>query len=134
MPGPTARSASKPVPVQTEEATRGAFTPSEIRRRPILHEMIEPISGKTVLITGATSGIGLEASAKLAGMGAELVLVGRGRARGEAAVAEVKRRSGSRDVAPITKEIEESATGLDRDGVPVDKAQTVSSALRLDGG
>src|SRR5712692_5381108 len=27
--------------------------------------MIEPISGKTVLITGATSGIGLEASAKL---------------------------------------------------------------------
>ena len=61
--------------------------------------MTEPISGKTVLITGATSGIGLEASAKLAGMGAELVLVGRDRARGEAAVAAVKRRSGSTAVA-----------------------------------
>jgi NAD(P)-dependent dehydrogenase (short-subunit alcohol dehydrogenase family) len=61
--------------------------------------MTEPISGKTVLITGATSGIGLEASAKLAGMGAELVLVGRDRARGEAAVATVKRRSGSKAVA-----------------------------------
>jgi retinol dehydrogenase 14 len=61
--------------------------------------MTDPISGKTVLITGATSGIGLEASAKLAGMGAELVLVGRDRARGEAAVAAVKRRSGSRAVA-----------------------------------
>ena len=61
--------------------------------------MTEPISGKTVLITGATSGIGLEASAKLAGMGAELVLVGRDRARGEAAVAAVKRRSGSGAVA-----------------------------------
>src|SRR3984893_4363655 len=61
--------------------------------------MTETISGKTVLITGATSGIGLEASAKLAGMGAELVLVGRDRARGEAAVAAVKRRSGSTAVA-----------------------------------
>src|SRR5260370_24294969 len=61
--------------------------------------MTGPISGKTVLITGATSGIGLEASAKLAGMGAELVLVGRDRARGEAAVAAVKRRSGSTAVA-----------------------------------
>jgi retinol dehydrogenase 14 len=60
--------------------------------------MTGPISGKTVLITGATSGIGLEASAKLAGMGAEVVLVGRDRARGEAAVAAVKRRSGSRAV------------------------------------
>jgi NAD(P)-dependent dehydrogenase (short-subunit alcohol dehydrogenase family) len=63
--------------------------------------MTEPISGKTVLITGATSGIGLEASAKLAGMGAELVLVGRDRTRGEAAVAAVKRRSGSSAVTLI---------------------------------
>jgi NAD(P)-dependent dehydrogenase (short-subunit alcohol dehydrogenase family) len=53
------------------------------------------ISGKTVLVTGATSGLGLEASVTLARMGAEVVLVGRDRPRGEAAVTTVRRRSGS---------------------------------------
>lgn len=61
--------------------------------------MTDWIAGKTVLITGATSGIGLEASVKLAGMGAELVLVARDRERGEAAVAAVKKRSGSPAIA-----------------------------------
>jgi NAD(P)-dependent dehydrogenase (short-subunit alcohol dehydrogenase family) len=61
--------------------------------------MTGPMSGQTVLVTGATSGLGLEASVKLAGMGAELVLVARDRARGEAAVADVQRRSGSRTVS-----------------------------------
>ena len=46
-------------------------------------------------MTGATSGIGFEASVKLAAMGATLVLVARDRARGEAAVAAVKKRSRS---------------------------------------
>lgn len=54
-----------------------------------------PLSGKTVLVTGATSGIGFEASVKLARMGAELVLVGRDRTRGEVALRAVKKRSGS---------------------------------------
>jgi NAD(P)-dependent dehydrogenase (short-subunit alcohol dehydrogenase family) len=53
------------------------------------------IPGKTVLVTGATSGLGLEASVTLARMGAEVVLVGRDRLKGEAAVTTVKRRSGS---------------------------------------
>jgi NAD(P)-dependent dehydrogenase (short-subunit alcohol dehydrogenase family) len=61
--------------------------------------MSEPMSGKTVLVTGATSGIGLEASARLAGLGAQLVLVARDRARGETAVAAVKRQSGSQAVS-----------------------------------
>ena len=54
-----------------------------------------PLSGKTVLVTGATSGIGFEAGVKLARMGAEVVLVGRDRARGAVALAAVKKRSGS---------------------------------------
>ena len=53
------------------------------------------MQGKTVLITGATSGIGLEAAVQLAKLGARTVLVGRDPARTAAAVAEVKQRAGS---------------------------------------
>jgi len=42
--------------------------------------------GKVVVITGATSGIGLVAAEALAGMGARIVLVARDRARAEAAL------------------------------------------------
>jgi len=54
---------------------------------------------KTALITGASSGIGLEAAVKIAGMGAEVVLVARDSAKGDRALAEVARRSGSRRVS-----------------------------------
>jgi NADPH:quinone reductase-like Zn-dependent oxidoreductase len=40
-----------------------------------------PISGKTVLITGATSGLGLATAMLLAERGAEVVMVGRDRTR-----------------------------------------------------
>jgi NAD(P)-dependent dehydrogenase (short-subunit alcohol dehydrogenase family) len=46
--------------------------------------------GKTVVITGATSGIGQVAAEKLATMGARLVLVARDRARGEAEMARLR--------------------------------------------
>jgi NAD(P)-dependent dehydrogenase (short-subunit alcohol dehydrogenase family) len=48
------------------------------------------MSGKVVVITGATSGIGLVAAEKLAGMGARLVLVARDRARGEETLAKLR--------------------------------------------
>lgn len=48
----------------------------------------------TILITGATSGIGLEAAVALARKGNRLVLLGRDQARMDAAVDEVKRRAG----------------------------------------
>jgi len=51
------------------------------------------IGGKTVLITGATSGIGLEAAVGLARLGARPILVGRDAARTGAAVNAVQRWS-----------------------------------------
>lgn len=49
------------------------------------------MQGKVCLITGATSGIGLETARALAHQGATVVLSGRDKARGEAALAEVRR-------------------------------------------
>ena len=49
------------------------------------------MKGKTCVITGATDGIGLEAALKLGAMGARLVLVGRNPAKGEAALARLRR-------------------------------------------
>jgi NAD(P)-dependent dehydrogenase (short-subunit alcohol dehydrogenase family) len=51
------------------------------------------VEGKVCVVTGATSGIGLVAAERLAGMGARLVLVGRDRAKGEAALLRVRRRA-----------------------------------------
>jgi len=48
---------------------------------------------KVCLITGATSGIGKATATGLANMGASVVMIGRDRGRGEAALAEVKEKS-----------------------------------------
>ena len=48
------------------------------------------MQGKTVVITGATSGIGEVAAGKLASMGARIVFVARDRSRGEATLARLR--------------------------------------------
>ncbi len=53
------------------------------------------MTGRVCLITGANNGIGKEAAVALAGMGATVVMVSRDRARGEAALADVRERSGA---------------------------------------
>ena len=53
------------------------------------------VDGKTVLITGASRGLGFEAALALARLGARLVLVGRDRQRTEAAVEDVRARTGA---------------------------------------
>jgi NAD(P)-dependent dehydrogenase (short-subunit alcohol dehydrogenase family) len=51
------------------------------------------MKGKVVVITGATSGIGLVAAEKLAGMGARIVQIARDRERGEAAMKRLRELS-----------------------------------------
>jgi len=53
---------------------------------------------KVCLITGATSGIGKATAMGLANMGAGVVMVGRDRGRGEAALAEIKEKSANASV------------------------------------
>ena len=50
------------------------------------------MSGKTCLVTGATSGIGQETALRLAGLGAVVVIAARDAARGETAAAGIRQR------------------------------------------
>jgi NAD(P)-dependent dehydrogenase (short-subunit alcohol dehydrogenase family) len=52
------------------------------------------MSGKTVLVTGATSGIGLETARSLSKMGARILVGARDAARGQAVVEELRRGGG----------------------------------------
>ena len=53
------------------------------------------MTGRTCLVTGATSGIGKATSGGLARLGAEVVLVARDPAKGRATVAEIQAATGN---------------------------------------
>jgi NAD(P)-dependent dehydrogenase (short-subunit alcohol dehydrogenase family) len=61
--------------------------------------MAATMEGKTVLITGASTGIGKAAARALAAMGADVTMVSRDAVRGEAARAEIAAASGNPRVA-----------------------------------
>jgi NAD(P)-dependent dehydrogenase (short-subunit alcohol dehydrogenase family) len=58
-----------------------------------------PMEGRTVVVTGATSGLGLSAAHSLATLGARVVLVGRNPDKAEQARQDVIAASGNEDVA-----------------------------------
>jgi len=52
------------------------------------------LDGKTILITGSTDGVGRRVAERLAGMGAQVLVHGRHRARGEALVEKLRKADG----------------------------------------
>lgn len=63
-------------------------------------------AGKVILITGATSGMGWATAERVAGEGAKLVLVARGREVGEALVADIRAAGGEAVFAPADVTVE----------------------------
>lgn len=69
------------------------------------------MSGKTCLVTGATSGIGKETAVRLAMLGATVIIVARTAARGEAAAEEIRRRVPRARVEAVTADLANSRVG-----------------------
>ena len=101
------------------------------------------VRGRTVLVTGATSGNGLEASTALARLGARVLMVGRDPARTAAAARDVASRSGSSEVGHLVCDFSSQAdvralaeavrARADRLHVLVNNAGGVNKARRLTG-
>ncbi len=58
----------------------------------------QPMQGKVTMVTGATSGIGLETARTLAEQGAAVALVGRSSEKGAALVEQIRQQTGNPDV------------------------------------
>jgi len=99
------------------------------------------LKDQTVLITGATSGIGRITAHKLAGMGAQVVVIGRNPARAAETVAEIKRTTGNPQVealvgdlslmADVRRMTEEFRQRYDRLNVLINNAGAVFFRYRL---
>jgi NAD(P)-dependent dehydrogenase (short-subunit alcohol dehydrogenase family) len=63
------------------------------------------MSGKTCLVTGATSGIGKETAVRLATLGATVIIVARTAARGETAGEDIRRRVPRARVEAVTADL-----------------------------
>ena len=68
------------------------------------------VSGKRVLITGATNGIGLAAARELAARGAQLAIVARSAERGHGAAAEIGVADGGGDVDVLVADLASQAS------------------------
>jgi retinol dehydrogenase-14 len=99
------------------------------------------MSGKTCLVTGATSGIGRETALRLAMLGATVIMAGRDPARGERAADDIRRRVPRAQVATVTADLsslaqvrrlaEEVLARHDRLDVLVNNAGVISTGRRL---
>ena len=70
---------------------------------------MDTITGKTILITGATNGIGKVAALELAKQGAQVVIVGRDPAKTEGTVREIRGQSSSQSVDGLVADLSSQA-------------------------
>jgi len=68
------------------------------------------MGGKICIVTGASSGVGKATALGLAKMGATVVMVCRSRARGEAALAEIKQESGTDSIYLLCADLSSQAS------------------------
>ncbi len=68
------------------------------------------LSGQVIVITGGNSGIGKEAAAELAAMGATVVITARDQAKGAAALEEIRTRSGRDDAEVLALDLADFAS------------------------
>lgn len=87
---------------------------------------VPDMSGKTVVVTGASSGIGLETAQALAGAGAGVVITARHEGRGRAALEEIGRRSGSSSVELVVFDL------ADLTSVRAGAAEILARCARID--
>jgi retinol dehydrogenase-12 len=102
---------------------------------------VTTMSGKTCLVTGATSGVGKETAVRLAMLGATVITVARDPARGEMAGAEIRRRVPLARVEVVTADLsslaqvrrlaEEVLTRYDRLDVLVNNAGVIMMRRQL---
>lgn len=68
-----------------------------------------PLAGKTVLVTGGTAGIGQVTARELVRLGADVTIVGRDRARADAAAASIAQATGRAPVEVATADLSDQA-------------------------
>jgi dehydrogenase/reductase SDR family member 12 len=73
------------------------------------------MTGKTVLVTGATGGLGLAAATGLSELGAEVVIVGRDQAKIDAALSESGAAHGYRSDLSLLAEVRDLASDITRE-------------------
>ena len=56
------------------------------------------LTGRTIMVTGGTGGIGYQTARMLAGEGARVIITGRGADTGETAAATIRQESGAKSV------------------------------------
>ncbi|NEA34637.1 glucose 1-dehydrogenase [Streptomyces sp. SID13031] len=89
----------------------------------LVEEKLMRLAGKTALVTGATSNIGRAIAIALAAQGAQVVVAGRNKERGDEVVAEIRAAGGQADFVAV-----------DLDGSKVSAGALADEATRLLGG